>query len=120
MIFLKSTRAPIATGVFQVDIAAKPPGKTFSFFAAVDGDDPPNDFIGKIEALGFRKVQATPYTHQDGKKVIDLQFHKTGTDIFEGWTDAERQSNLAALDALLSGYNIKVTPRVMTLAEAFN
>lgn len=120
MLFLKNTLHTVAEGVFQVDIAAKPPGKTFGVFIAVDGENPPEEFIGAIEALGFRKALSSPYIHQDGKKVLDLHFFKTGTDIFEGWTDAERTANLQAIDNVLAGYNIKVSPRVMSLAEAFN
>lgn len=119
MLFLKSTSAPIAPGVFAVDVAAKPPGKTFMVYIAVDAVDTPSGFIQAVEGLGFKQVFTKPYTHHDGKKIVDIHFQKAGTDIFEGWTAAEKESNLQRLDEVLAGYNIKITPRVMSLAEAF-
>ncbi|HZW21016.1 hypothetical protein [Noviherbaspirillum sp.] len=119
MLFLKSTSAPVAPGVFAVDIAAKPPGKTFMVYAAVDAADPPSGFIGAVEGLGFKQVFTKPYTHHDGRKVVDIHFQKPGTDIFEGWTAAEKESNLQQLGEVLAGFNITVAPRVMSLAEAF-
>ena len=119
MLFLKSTSTSLAPGVFMVDVAAKPPGRTFGIFLAVDADSPPDDLLNKIESMGFKRTYTSPYTHQDGKKVLDLHFHKVGTDIFEGWTLAERDSNLQAIEALFGELNIKITPRVMSLAEAF-
>ena len=119
MLFLKSTSAPIAPGVFAVDIAAKPPGKTFMVYAAVDAINLPSGFIEAVEGIGFKQVFSKPYTHSDGKKIIDLHFQKNGTDIFDGWTSSEKESNLQKLDEILAGFNIKITPRVMSLAEAF-
>lgn len=119
MLFLKSTSAPIAPGVYAIDIAAKPPGKTFMIYAAVDAANLPAPFISAVEGLGFKQVHAAPYTHADGTKVVDLHFQKKGSDIFDGWTDAERAANLQAIDSVLGGFNIKATPRVMSLAEAF-
>lgn len=119
MLFLKSTTAPLAPGVYAVDIAAKPPGKTFSIYMATDADNPPQTLIEAIEGHGFKKMHATPYKHQTGVNVMDLHFHKIGTDIFEGWTEAERVANLQTIETLFTGYNIVVKPRVMTLAEAY-
>jgi hypothetical protein len=119
MLFLKSTAAPVAPGVFTVDVAAKPPGKTFMIYAAVDAVSPPTTFIEAVEGMGFKQVHSKPYTHHDGKKIIDLHFQKVGTDIFEGWTAAEKDANLAAMEQVFGGFNIKITPRVMSLAEAF-
>lgn len=119
MLFLKSTASMAGPGVYLVDIAAKPPGRTFSIFMAVDADAPPEELFTAIEAQGFKRTHASPYKHQDGKKVLDLQYTKVGTDIFGGWTVAERDANLQALDALFSGFGIKIAPRVMSLAEAF-
>ena len=119
MLFLKNTIATVAPGVFMVDVAAKPPGKTFGVYIAVDAEHQPDALIGAIENLGFKRTLSSPYTHHDGKKVLDLHFHKGGTDIFEGWTTAERDLNLQALETVFSGANIKIHPRVMTLAEAF-
>ena len=120
MLFLKNTLATVAAGVYGVDIAAKPPGKTFDIIFAVDADEPPQAFIDGIEGLGFKRAQSSTYTHGDGKKVLDLLYQKPGTDIFQGWTAAEKEANLQAIATFLAGYNIQVTPRVMTLAEAFN
>jgi hypothetical protein len=119
MLFLRNTVATLAEGVYLVDIAAKPPGKTFDIIAAVDGENPPKSFMSAIEALGFKAVESKTYTHGDGKKVLDLLYQKPGTDLFQGWTTAEKEVNLAAIEAALGSFNIKVTPRVMTLAEAF-
>lgn len=119
MLFLKNTFVTVAPGVYMVDVAAKPPGRTFGVFIAVDADNPPEALLKSIEALGFKRTVASPYTHQDGKKVLDLHFHKVGTDIFDGWTLAEREANLQALEALFAGSSVKIVPRVMTLAEAF-
>lgn len=119
MLFLKSTSAPVAPGVYVVDVAAKPPGKTFMVYAAVDAAQMPTVFIQAIEGMGFKQVHAAPYKHHDGKEIVDLHFQKVGSAIFEGWTDAERDANLQNIETVLAGFNIKVTPRVMTLAEAF-
>jgi len=119
MLFLKSTSAPIAPGVYVVDIAAKPPGKTFMIYAAVDADELPTTFLEAIEGMGFKQVVSSPYKHHDGRQIIDLHFQKAGTDIFEGWTNVEREMNLSNIEQMLAGFNIKVTPRVMSLAEAF-
>jgi hypothetical protein len=48
-----------------------------------------------------------------------MHFQKDGTDLFKGWKADECASNLAALDALFGNYGISVTPRVMSLAEAY-
>jgi hypothetical protein len=119
MLFLKSTVAPLAPGLYLVDVAAKPPGRTFGVYIAIDADHPPQDLLNEIESLGFRRMLASPYTHQDGKKVLDLHYHKNGTDIFDGWTLAEKESNLKAIEELFGKLDIKIHPRVMTLAEAF-
>lgn len=119
MLFLKSTSAPVAPGVYTVDVAAKPPGKTFMIYAALDATDLPTSFIEAIEGMGFKQVLSKPYTHHDGKKIVDLHFQKGGTDIFEGWTDTERESNLKKMEEVFGSLDIKVTPRVMSLAEAF-
>ncbi|RZI40861.1 hypothetical protein EGT07_21425 [Herbaspirillum sp. HC18] len=119
MLFLKSTSAPVAPGVFAIDVAAKPPGKTFMIYAAVDAVTLPADFIKAVEGMGFKQVLTKPYTHHDGKKIVDLHFQKAGTDIFDGWTAAEKEANLQKMEEVLGGFNIKFTPRVMSLAEAF-
>lgn len=119
MLFLKSTSSPVAPGIFAVDVAAKPPGKTFMIYAAVDAADPPQGFIAAVEGMGFRQVFTKPYTHHDGRKVVDLHFQKPGTDIFEGWTAAEKEANLQQMDDIFARHGIKAEPRVMSLAEAF-
>ncbi len=119
MLFLKNTGATVGPGIFMVDIAAKPPGRTFGVFIAVDAENPPTALLNAVEALGFKRTLSSPYTHQDGKKVLDLHYHKPGTDLFNGWTVAERDTNLEEIASLFATSDIKVTPRVMTLAEAF-
>ncbi|RJF99322.1 hypothetical protein [Noviherbaspirillum saxi] len=119
MLFLKSTAVPVAPGVFTVDVAAKPPGKTFMIYIAVDAANPPTDFIGAVEGMGFKQVLTKPYTHHDGKKIMDIHFQKAGTDIFEGWTDAEKNANLALMQEVLGKFDVSFTPRVMSLAEAY-
>jgi hypothetical protein len=119
MLFLKSTAAPVAPGTYAIDIAAKPPGTTYMIYAAVDATEPPTSFIQVVEGLGFRQVLSKPYTHQDGKKILDLHFRKAGTGLFDGWTQAECDANLRNIDEMLAGFQIKAAPRVMTLAEAF-
>ena len=49
MLFLKSTSVSVAPGIFAVDVAAKPPGKTFGVFVAVAADNPPQDLLAAIE-----------------------------------------------------------------------
>lgn len=119
MLFLKSTTAPVAAGVYAVDVAAKPPGKTYMIYMAVDAASQPDSFLQAIEGLGFKQVHSLPYTHHDGKKIVDLHYHKAGTDIFDGWTNDERDANLQAIEQVLAGFDIKMAPRVMSLAEAF-
>jgi hypothetical protein len=119
MLFLKSTAATKAPGIYEVDIAAKPPGKTFGIFMATDPDNPPNAVLAALAELGFHNTYKQSYTHKDKGKVMDLHFQKNGTDLFHGWKTEECAANLAAIDTLFGNVGIKVTPRVMTLAEAY-
>ncbi len=119
MLFLKSTTVTKAPGIYEVDLAAKPPGKTFGIFMATDPDNPPAAVLAALAALGFQNTYRQSYTHKDKGKVLDLHFQKAGTDLFQGWTSDECAANLAAVDSLFGGVGIKVAPRVMTLAEAY-
>lgn len=119
MLFLKSTSVTKAPGIYEVDIAAKPPGKTFGIFMATDPDNPPQAVLAALTEMGFHNTYKQTYTHKDKGKVMDLHFQKKGTDLFDGWKSDEQTANLAAIDALFSGIGIKVAPRVMTLAEAY-
>jgi hypothetical protein len=119
MLFLKSTTVTKAPGIYEVDVAAKPPGKTFGIFMATDPDNPPNAVLTALAELGFKNTYQQSYTHKDKGKVLDLHFQKNGTDLFNGWKGEECTANLAAIDTLFGNYGIKITPRVMTLAEAY-
>ena len=119
MLFLKSTSVTKAPGIYEVDIAAKPPGKTFGVFLATDPDNPPQAVLAALQELGFKNTHQQGYVHKDKGKVLDMHFQKDGTDIFNGWKTEECASNLAALDALFGNVGITVTPRVMSLAEAY-
>jgi len=119
MLFLKSTSVTKAPGIYEVDIAAKPPGKTFGIFLATDPDNPPAASLAALEQLGFQNTHKQAYTHKDKGKVLDLHFQKNGTDLFNGWKTEECSANLAAIESLFSSVGITVTPRVMTLAEAY-
>lgn len=119
MLFLKSTSVTKAPGIYEVDIAAKPPGKTFGIFMATDPDNPPKVIIEALLALGFHNTYHQAYTHKDKGKVLDLHYQKNGTDLFHGWKTEECSANLAAIEALFAGVDLKITPRVMTLAEAY-
>jgi hypothetical protein len=119
MLFLKSTAITKAPGIYDVDVAAKPPGKTFGVFIATDPDNPPNAVLTALAELGFQNVHQQGYTHKDKGKVLDMHFQKHGTDLFNGWKTEECQANLAAIDTLFGNYGIKIAPRVMTLAEAY-
>jgi hypothetical protein len=119
MLFLKSTAVTKAPGIYEVDVAAKPPGKTFGIFMATDPDNPPSAVLTALAELGFKNTYQQNYTHKDKGKVLDLHFQKNGTDLFNGWKTDECGANLAAIDTLFGNYGIKVTPRVMTLAEAY-
>ncbi|HAT31569.1 MAG TPA: hypothetical protein DCW29_12170 [Janthinobacterium sp.] len=119
MLFLKSTTVAKAPGIYDVDIAAKPPGKTFGVFLATDPDNPPQEMLDQLKLLGFENTYSSGYLHKDKGKVLDLHFQKSGTDLFKGWTAEECSANLAAIDTLFNGIGISVTPRVMSLAEAY-
>src|SRR4051794_9230321 len=119
MLYVKTTSTSVAPGIYAIDVAAKPPGKTFIISAAVNATDMPSAFIEAVAGMGFKQVDQKTYTHSDGTKIIDLHFQKAGTDIFEGWTTAEKDANLDAMTKVFGGLNIKFTPRVMSLAEAF-
>jgi hypothetical protein len=119
MLFLKSTAVTKAPGIYEVDVAAKPPGKTFGVYLATDPDNPPHAVLAALAALGFENIHRSAYTHKDKGKVVDLHFQKNGTDLFNGWKAEECSANLAAIDALFGNVGIKVAPRVMTLAEAY-
>jgi len=119
MLFLKSTSVTKAPGIYEVDVAAKPPGKTFGIFLATDPDNPPAAILAALEQLGFQNTHKQAYTHKDKGKVLDLHFQKNGTDLFNGWKTEECSANLAAIESLFGSVGITVTPRVMTLAEAY-
>jgi hypothetical protein len=119
MLFLKSTSVTKAPGIYEVDVAAKPPGKTFGVFLATDPDNPPASVLDTLASLGFHNTYRQAYTHKDRGKVLDLHFQKNGTDLFNGWKADECEANLAAITALFDSVGIKITPRVMTLAEAY-
>jgi hypothetical protein len=114
MLFLKSTSASKAPGIYEVDIAAKPPGKTFGVYIATNPDQPPVALLGALTVLGQKG-----YTHRDGGKVLDVHYEKKGTDLFDGWTTAESTVNLAAIESLFSQHGIAIAPRVMSLSEAY-
>jgi hypothetical protein len=119
MLFLKSTSVTKAPGIYEVDIAAKPPGKTFGIFMATDPDNPPSAVFAELEGLGFFNSYKQAYTHKDKGKVLDVHFQKNGTDLFNGWKTDECATNLAAIEALFGKLGITITPRVMSLAEAY-
>jgi hypothetical protein len=119
MLFLKSTSVTKAPGIYEVDVAAKPPGKTFGVFMATDPDNPPRAVLTALAELGFQNNYQQSYVHKDKGKVLDLHFQKDGTDLFNGWKTEECAANLAALDTLFGHVGIKITPRVMSLAEAY-
>lgn len=120
MLFLKSTSITKAPGIYEVDIAAKPPGKTFGVFLATDPDNPPRALLTALNELGFQNSFQQSYIHKDKGKVLDLHFNKDGTDLFNGWKADECAANLATLDGLFGNFGVKVTPRVMSLAEAYS
>jgi hypothetical protein len=119
MLFLKSTAVTKAPGIYELDIAAKPPGKTFGIFIATDPDNPPAAVLSALEGLGFQNTYRQSYTHKDKGKVLDLHFQKNGSDLFNGWKTEECAANLAAIESLFGGIGLAVTPRVMSLAEAY-
>jgi hypothetical protein len=120
MLFLKSTSVTKAPGIYEVDIAAKPPGKTFGVFLATDPDNPPRALLSALNELGFRNTFQQNYVHKDKGKVLDVHLQKDGSDLFNGWKAEECAANLAALDSLFGNFGIKATPRVMSLAEAYS
>jgi len=120
MLFLKTTSSSKAPGIYEVDIAAKPPGKTFGVFLATNPDHAPQALLDQLAALGFGNVYSSSYQHKDGCQVLDLHFQKDGTDIFKGWKSEECVQNLADITALFAQHGITITPRVMTMAEAYS
>ena len=100
MLFLKSTSVTKAPGIYEVDVAAKPPGKTFGVFMATDPDNPPQSILAGLAELGFRNIHEQRFVHKD-------------------WKSEECTANLAALDALFGNVGITLAPRVMSLAEAY-
>ena len=64
MLFLKSTTVTKAPGIYDVDIAAKPPGKTFGVFMATDPDNPPAEVLAALASMGGK--------HQNGSKAVGL------------------------------------------------
>jgi hypothetical protein len=119
MLFLKSTATTRAPGIYEVDVAAKPPGKTFGVYLATDPDNAPRAVLGALAELGFKGTYQKSYTHRDGGRVLDLHFEKEGTDLFNGWKPDECSANLAAIDSLFGKLGVTVAPRVMSMAEAY-
>lgn len=119
MLFLKSTSASKAPGIYEVDIAAKPPGKTFGVYIATNPDKSPAALLSALSALGYEQVHQKGYKHRDGGPVLDVHYEKKGTDLFNGWTSAESEANLAALTSLFAEHGVTIAPRVMSLSEAY-
>jgi hypothetical protein len=119
MLFLKTTSTSKAPGIYEVDIAAKPPGKTFGVFLATDPDSPPTEILTGLSTLGFYVSHQQAYTHKDKGKVLDLHFQKNGTDLFNGWKAEEGAATMSALEQLFATAGITIAPRVMSLAEAY-
>jgi hypothetical protein len=119
MLFLKSTSVSKAPGIYEVDVAAKPPGKTFGVYIATNPDQSPTALLAQLRALGFDEVHRKGYTHRDRGQVLDMHFEKKGTDLFAGWTTDESAVNVAAIIALFGQIGVTVTPRVMSLSEAY-
>lgn len=119
MLFLKSTSVTKAPGIYEVDIAAKPPGKTYGVYMATDPDNPPAAVLEALANAGFVKTHSSGYTHKDRGKVLDIHFQKDGTDLFKGWKPEEAEVNMAQINEIFSKVGIAVTPRVMSLAEAY-
>ncbi len=119
MLFLKSTSVTKAPGIYEVDVAAKPPGKTFGVYMAINPDQPPQAVLQKLEAMGFIISFQKDYVHKDKGKVRDLHYQKKGSDLFDGWKDNEREENMKQIEALFSAIGVAITPRVMSLAEAY-
>ncbi len=119
MLFLKSTAVQKAPGIYEVDIAAKPPGKTFGVYLATDPDHPPTALLTALAQIGFANTHSQGYTHKDRGKVLDLHFQKDGTDLFKGWKTEEYDANMAALEGLFAEHGVVIAPRVMSLAEAY-
>ncbi len=119
MLFLKSTSVTKAPGIYEVDVAAKPPGKTYGVYMAIDPNNPPQAVLDQLATIGFVSQFDKNYTHKDRGKVRDIHFMKKGSDLFDGWKDKEREENMQQITALFSSIGIAITPRVMTLAEAY-
>jgi hypothetical protein len=119
MLFLKTTATMKAPGIYEVDVAAKPPGKTFGVYLATDPDNPPQAVLAELAELGFKGSYQKSYTHRDGGRVLDLHFEKDGTDLFKGWKPDECNANLAALNSLFGKLGIQIATRVMSMAEAY-
>ena len=119
MLFLKTTAVMKAPGIYDVDVAAKPPGKTFGVYLATDPDNPPQALLAELAELGFKGSYQKSYTHRDGGRVLDLHFEKDGTDLFKGWKPDECSANLASLTGMFGKLGIQIAPRVMSMAEAY-
>ena len=119
MLFLKSTAVTKAPGIYEVDVAAKPPGKTYGVYLATDPDNPPQAVLAALAELGFKGSYEKKDTHRDGGRVLDLHFEKDGTDLFKGWKTEECSANLAAIHSLFGNLGVTVTTRVMSMAEAY-
>lgn len=119
MLFLKSTAVMKAPGIYDVDVAAKPPGKTFGVYLATSPDNPPQALLAELAALGFKGSYQKSYTHRDGGRILDLHFEKDGTDLFKGWKPDECSATLAALTGMFGKLGIHIAPRVMSMAEAY-
>jgi hypothetical protein len=119
MLFLKSTSVTKAPGIYEVDIAAKPPGKTYGVYMATDPDNPPSAVLAALAAGGFQQTHSSGYTHKDRGKVLDLHFQKDGTDLFKGWKPEEAEANMAIINKIFGDIGVAIAPRVMSLAEAY-
>jgi|SRR5450830_948207 len=119
MLFLKSTTVTKAPGIYEVDIAAKPPGKTYGVYLATDPDNPPTAVLEALAGAGFQQTHSSGYTHKDRGKVLDLHFQKDGTDLFKGWKAEELEVNMAQIAKIFGDVGVAYTPRVMSLAEAY-
>ncbi len=64
-------------------------------------------------------MHSSGYTHKDRGKVLDLHFQKDGTDLFNGWKAEEAEANMAIINTIFNDAGVAITPRVMSLAEAY-
>ena len=105
-----------SSGEMAVEFRSKAPHKTCWLHVEYCEKDPPKALFKALEQVGWKKQDWVAPSALDGR--MELEFNKPGTDLFGGWTPAERKKFMREARAVLymQGFQ-RVNVHKMSLAE---